>query len=605
MSVNWVQDVLGNYEISSVNHLLQLMHEGTLFTDTGTSPSSYLSSNYVQTVDVDLASEHASIVPIGSVSDADFTGGYDGQNHSISNWSFDAAGYSLEIGFICVLSGAVVKNLVLDGVWVFLNGGDAGFLVGRTRSVAGIYNITTNFASGTRLVGGVTGSLGVIVGNARSVSIHNVTVGGIIDECSGNAAVGGVIGYASGGGQISHLRNIATFTTPIQGGSYVGGIAGNFDLMGSQFMNAMTGDILNGAGIFGRLRNSVSDVVNSMRGNATAGIAGSVIDQTLTRVMNYMTGDAVYGLYGNVGTSTIEKSVVAMNGTTQYAAIPANAGSSEILLDTSFGLVAEFTNDTITTMDLSSFDGVDPGTGLPYISFAFTDPVGNFIDWAFIFGNVPPFSLTARPLSIAVSFLAIDGAVAYRVTVQETGGPVVTVTDGFSGLSISANDLKSETEYTVRLLSTSDNSSYTLQYEETITTLENIPENYDISDYQIEEGVYDISDDSAGTAFLGTVLNDVFTTGDELIVSLPSGAPRQSTFVERGDSYPIKDEDALIIPFDADAGASQSVSIILSDSSSVAVVYDEVNEAVSIGGTTYSSADSTIIDGRKITILNI
>lgn len=605
MSVTWVQDANSNYEVSSVNHLLQLMHEGTLFTDAGTPPSSYLSSNYVQTVDIDLAAEAANIVPIGSVSSGDFTGGYDGQNHSISNWSFDAAGFGLEIGFICVLSGAVVKNLVLDGVWVFLNCQDAGFLVGRTRSVAGIYNITTNFASGTRLVGGVAGSLGVIVGYARSVSIHNVTVGGIIDECSGNAAVGGVIGNASSGCQISHLRNIATFTTPIQGNN-VGGIAGNFDSTGSHFMNAMTGDIY-GSGIFGRVRNSVSDVVNSMRGNITgAGIAETAVDQTFTRVMNYMTGDAVYGLFGNVGTSTIEKSVVAMNGTTQYAAIQANAGSSEILLDTSFGLIAEFTNDTITTMDLSSFDGVDPGTGLPYISFAFTDPVGNFIDWAFIFGNVPPFSLTARPLSIAVSFLAIDGAVAYRVTVQETGGSVVTVADGFSGLSISAYDLKSETEYTVRLFSTSDMlSSYTLQYEETTTTLENIPANYDISDFEVEQGLYDISDNNAGTVFLRSVIHDVFTTGDELIVPLPNGAPTKSTFVNRGDSYTIVDKDALVIPFEADAGASQTVSMILSDSTSVAVVYDEVNETVSIGGTAYSSGDSTIIDGKKMTISDI
>lgn len=94
MSVTWVQDADSNYEISSVNHLLQLMHEGSLFTDTGTAPTSYLTSNYIQTVDIDLINDHASIVPIGSVSSGNFTSEYDGQGHTISNWNYTVSGSS-------------------------------------------------------------------------------------------------------------------------------------------------------------------------------------------------------------------------------------------------------------------------------------------------------------------------------------------------------------------------------------------------------------------------------------------------------------------------------------------------------------------------------
>ena len=611
MSVSWVQDANSNYEISSVNHLLQLMHEGGLFTDTGAAPASYLTSNYIQTTDIDLASHHANIVPIGSVSGGSFTGVYDGQDYRLSNWSFDATGlgFGLGIGFICVLSGAsaVIKNLILDGVWVFIDGGDAGFLAGIVQNESVVFNITTNFASGTRLVGGDPGSVGVIAGWATS-SMHNITVGGTIDECSGNRALGGIVGAGSGTGW-SHLRNIATFTTPIQGGNNIGGIAGTFDAYASHFMNAMTGDITTGGGIFGRLRNSCQDIVCSMRGNITgtgsAGIARSASGLTFTRVLNYMTGNVDYGLFGNVGTSTIEKSVVALNGTTRFAAVVSNNGTSEILLDTSFGIVPQFTNDTITTMDLSSFDGVN-ANGLPYVSFAFTDAGGNSIDWPFVFGNVPPFSVTARPLSIILSFLAIDGAVAYKVTIQKTGGSVLTVANGFTNLSFSVNNLIPETEYTVRLFSTTDNSIYTQQYEETVTTLANIGSNYTPSDFQNEDGAFDISRSNTDTTnLLSTVLNDIFTTGDKLIVSLPNRAPKTSIFVNQGDSYPILDEPTLIIPFNPDSGPSQTVSMVLSDSTFVPVVYDEVTETITIGATIYSSGDTEIIDGKKMTVVNI
>lgn len=623
MSVTWVQDANSNYEISSTNHLLQLMHEGTLFTDAGTAPSSYLTSNYIQTVDIDLASEHANIIPIGS--SGSFTSGYDGQGHTISNWSYTVSGSS---GLFSTLNGAsaVVQNLVLDGVWVLLNGDNSGFLVGHMNNNAKLYNITTNFSSGTRLVG--VQSIGLICGWAPKSSMSNITVGGIIDECVSTGAIGGIVGSSNGLAPEpwTYLRNIATFTTGIQStGSNAGGIAGHFQHLCSHVMNAMTGDIIGAnsyvGGIFGRTTSDFEDIVNSMRGNitttgsgsTTAGIAGFVDDSTFTRLLNYMTGDVEYGLVAGARNGategplncTFSKCVVAMRGTTTHAAILSNSGTSEILLDTSYGIVTSFTNETITTMDVSSFDGVN-ADGLPFIDFTATDTIGNSISWDFVFGNTELFGLVPRPLSIVVSFAAVTGALSYRLTIQESGSSVATVSTGFTDLSVSANNLSPETEYTLRLFSTTDNSVYTQQYEDTVTTLANVSGNYSPSDFENEDGVYDISGNNTTTiSLLSTVINDVFTTGDELIVSLPSGGARTSTFVNQGDSYPIENESSLIIPFNADAGPSQTVFMVLSNSTSVSVVYDEVNETVDVGGNVYSSGESTIVDGRKMTVTNI
>ncbi len=625
MSVTWVQDANSNYEISSVNHLLQLMHEGSLFTDAGTSPTSYLASNYIQTVDIDLASEHSNNVPIGSVSSGSFTSEYDGQGYSISNWSYTVSGSS---GLFSSVNGgqAVVKNLVLDGVWVLLDGNNSGFLVGVLNNSAKIYNVTTNFSSGTRITG--VQSIGLICGYAPKSSMSNITVGGIIDEFVSTGAVGGIVGFSNGNAPEpwTYLRNIATFTTGIQStGSNAGGIAGHIEHLCSHVMNAMTGDIIGDnsyvGGIFGRKRLDFDDVVNSMRGNITttgsgdtaAGISGFVDDSIFTRVLNYMTGDVEYGLVAGARNGLVEgplnctfsKCVVAMRGTTTHAAIASNTGTSEILLDTSYGIVSSFTNETITTMDVSSFDGVN-ADGLPFISFSSTDPIGNSINWDFVFGNTELFALSARPLSIVVSFAAVSGALSYRLTIQETGSSVATVSTGFTDLSVSANNLTPETEYTLRLFSTTDNSVYTQQYEDTVTTLANIPGNHSPSDFENEDGIFDISGNNTGTmSLLSTVINDVFTTGDEIVVSLPIGGTRTSTFVNQGDSYPIENESSLIIPFNADAGPSQTVFMILSNSSSVSVVYDEVVETVNIGGTVYSSGDSAIVDGRKMTVTNI
>ena len=48
-----------------------------------------------------------------------------------------------------------------------------------------------------------------------------------------------------------------------------------------------------------------------------------------------------------------------------------------------------------------------------------------------------------------------------------------------------------------------------------------------------------------------------------------------------------------------------TASLTLSDSSVVAVAYDEVTEAITVGSTTYAAGDSFVLDGKRATIVDI
>lgn len=625
-SVVWTQDAGGNYEISSTNHLLQLMHSGSLFTDGGTPPPSYFSESYVQTTDIDLVNDSANILPIGD-SVNDFQGSYDGQGFRISNWSHTGGG--AYIGLFGFVTSAVLKNMVLDGVWIVTNSTNTGGALCGTARFAQIFNVSADFAAGTMINGPI---IGCMVGFASGAGMANISVGGIVSECRGTNAAAGVVGFCNGTAQFpwSHLRNSAVFTTGIEATSNdksVGGVVANYDILStpqaSYFMNAMTGDIIGTGpqtgGLFGWLRDPVSDCVNSMRGNIYtnvtnegAGIAGEVnAAVSLSRVLNYMSGDVYYGFASALPANcVVEKCVVAMRGTVNRI-LSSNAGPNtpEILLDTSYDIVTSFTNFTVSTMDLSVFDGVNEN-GLPFLDFSsYTDPGGNLVDWEFVYGNALALALEARPLNIQAAFAAVLGAVAYMVTVQEDGGVggvgiERTVGIGLTQLSVSIRDVLPETTYVVRLYVTTNNATYTLSTSESVTTLENLAANYMITDFDNGQGVLDLSGIEA--ILFDSVANEVFTTGDQLVVDIPStGNQQATTFVNLGDSLSIENVDSLIIPFTGDAGASQSASMILSDSTSLTLNYDNTNNTVIVDGSVYSSGDSIIVDGKKVTFTDI
>lgn len=375
-TVTWVQDSNGNYEISSAEHLKQLMNEGSLYTDAGTPPSRYWGSSgnftsYIQTVDIDLLNDSTDIKPIGT-SSTRFYGNYDGSEYSISNYSYVDPNFNTfnacenYIGlFGFVIGGSYLKNIRLDGVWTIQGfNSHAGFLVAYYPNGTGtISNIEGNFSTGTLIdTNSATTSvlMGTIGGDVRPLHLLNITVKGTVDyqlpQLAQNMTVGGIVGYLSPSGDIDMIRNLATYPSGIFGWK-VGGICGEMFFSStatspsqvSNVLNAMIGDVHSNllvGGIFGNTDSfnftSViifSEIVNSMTGDIYAttsdamigGIAGKILSTgTSEKLLNYMTGNiyltggntstTVGGLLGNiylerdVNVGSVQNSINAMNG---------------------------------------------------------------------------------------------------------------------------------------------------------------------------------------------------------------------------------------------------------------------------------------------------
>lgn len=219
---------------------------------------------------------------------------------------------------------------------------------------------------------------------------------------------------------------------------------------------------------------------------------------------------------------------------------------------------------------------------------------------------VPALTVSPRALNAKITVSPVDGATAYRLTSQKTGSTRESVAkSSFTDLNQTIPNLTPETEYTFRLYSTTGNS-YALVGESTVTTLINSASNYDANDFVGASGRFDISSlDTASVGLIADVMNELFSTGDDIDIVVPGRGTKISKFVNRGGSVSIENSEALVAPFSKDAGAGQSVSLTLSDSSVVVLSYDETTEAITVGATSYTSGESFVLDGNKATIVDI
>ncbi|CAM9889927.1 unnamed protein product [Ectocarpus sp. 6 AP-2014] len=188
MSVDWVVNN-AKYEISSKEHLLQIMSEGILYTDTGSPPTDYWSSDYIQTVDIDLESD-ANISPIGTSSEP-FTGSYYGSGFSITDWSYQNASED-NVGLFGYVSESTIENVSLEGTWILNGGSQCGYLVGSCESSSSVHNITADLSAGSIVGSGI--DIGGLVGSASASIIEGLTIKGSLSSISGSMHIGGVIG---------------------------------------------------------------------------------------------------------------------------------------------------------------------------------------------------------------------------------------------------------------------------------------------------------------------------------------------------------------------------------------------------------------------------
>ncbi|CAN0407594.1 unnamed protein product, partial [Ectocarpus sp. 13 AM-2016] len=246
-TLTWTKNGDDKFEVATAQHLLQIMNQGTIFADLGDHPNNYWESDYVQTSDVDLVDDHASILPIGNSTTA-FTEEYDGGLFEIKNWSF-ASSTELYQGLFGKASSATLQRIRLSGVWTLsgLPSGSAsatGFMCANVL-YGSVDDVEGDFAEGTVMTS-TADNRSALFGSVTGCSLDRVTLRGSVHfDSSSTGDCGGMMGQIAYHATATNWRNLATSSNGISGEN-VGGICGNFDgwfVTASNWLNAMSGDI--------------------------------------------------------------------------------------------------------------------------------------------------------------------------------------------------------------------------------------------------------------------------------------------------------------------------------------------------------------------------
>ena len=164
--------------------------------------------NATLTADIDLNNQEWT--PIGQGYSAQFTGTFDGNQHTISGLKIAAATGS-EIGLFGPISGATIKNLIVKGSVSVTVASSAympvyvGSVVGQSNGnttliqVASYVNVTcTNENSSA------AAAVGGLIGNGYSTTIQScANYGALTVEGKGDANVGGLSGMSPWGGKVT------------------------------------------------------------------------------------------------------------------------------------------------------------------------------------------------------------------------------------------------------------------------------------------------------------------------------------------------------------------------------------------------------------------
>lgn len=242
-SVVWVLNA-GNYEVSSKDHLLCLLHNGDGYSPSGDVPSSYFSSStkYLQTADIDLQS--------AAVSSPYYAGGsglgwwnatYDGNGYSISNLNVQSQDGREYCGMFGGSAGGTIKNLTLTGVCTMTVAHASVRYAGMisARAFSGNYtNITMDLDSGSQVT--VSNNIGsAYVGGmfawCENSTVHTLTMRGhILISITSTVAlnmIGSMIGYMNYTqyGAVGDVSTYANVTITMAAGSstyWCGGMIG-------------------------------------------------------------------------------------------------------------------------------------------------------------------------------------------------------------------------------------------------------------------------------------------------------------------------------------------------------------------------------------------
>ena len=239
--------------------------------------------------------------------DEPFTGVFDGDGHTISNFSIEKVSTNY-VGFFGVISNATIKNLTITGAHITGKnyvGTVVGLSLGKTSTI-----INVHVASGS--VKGVLG-VGGLVGAAGTVSINGyINIEGCSSDVEVSATgkyVGGLIGYLEG--TIKGSYAIGT----VQGDLYVGGLVGYS--CGCTIENCYSLSVIVGnnyvGGIVGYCAGSTTIITTYFAGQITCkgtiygGICAAVDNVVITNSYfnAWVAGIEVTGDYGKLSGSLV------------------------------------------------------------------------------------------------------------------------------------------------------------------------------------------------------------------------------------------------------------------------------------------------------------
>lgn len=111
----------------------------------------------------------------------------------------------------------------------------------------------------------------------------------------------------------------------------------------------------------------------------------------------------------------------------------------------------------------------------------------------------------------------------------------------------------------------------------------------------------------SGTTLAADVsLNDVFETGDSIKLNIPGfRSMGGAKFVRRGGRVEYTPGVPLAFAFDPDSGPGQSATLGLTGDTDVTVSFDEGTSEVSVDGVTCAVGGYVVVDGKKMSVVDI
>ncbi|SFR65038.1 M26 family metallopeptidase [Anaeromicropila populeti] len=266
-----------------------------------------VTADYVLENSIDLNGTEWDI--IGKSTNAPFTGSFNGNGCSISNYSISKSTTNY-VGFFGIANNACIKNITLENAKVTgLNyvGGLVGYLLGNAWTIENCH-IADSRIAGVGYIGGLLGYVVYASPNAMTQSSAEVEVIGSGDR------IGGLAGCFEGTITKSYVKG------NIQGANYVGGLTG-YDETGDIIQSYAVADVVGAvrtAGLVGyKTSGSIVNCYNlgTVTGtNYVGGIVGSVsstkvyLTNCYTAAVITGTGSYVGGLYGTKGSLVVTSS---------------------------------------------------------------------------------------------------------------------------------------------------------------------------------------------------------------------------------------------------------------------------------------------------------